>query len=156
MYGRKIIRYETSLTIFSLWTQHIEVNLLKYFIALSLSYFANKLKFAQILQYLRLHFEDKKCYPYLKISRPGVFDIRCVNWNTAVIVFKKKCLMDRSHLKSHVYWDTLYHDMVIPAVRTVVLKLAGLSQSLCNPKFKIFFDKLLYYLNKFKQFLVTV
>ena len=55
-------------------------------------------------------------------------------------------------LNSHVYWDTMYYDMVIPAVRTVVLKLAGLSQSLCNPKYEILFDKYLYYLNKFKQF----
>ena len=26
----------------------------------------------------------------LKISRPGVFDIICVNWNTVNIVFSKK------------------------------------------------------------------
>ena len=25
----------------------------------------------------------------LKISRPGVFDIRCLRWNTAIIVFMK-------------------------------------------------------------------
>ena len=25
----------------------------------------------------------------LKISRPGVFYIRCLNWNTAIIVFMK-------------------------------------------------------------------
>ena len=25
----------------------------------------------------------------LKVSRPGVFDIRCLSWNTAIIVFMK-------------------------------------------------------------------
>ena len=31
----------------------------------------------------------------LKISRPGVSDIRCLNWKNAIIVFMKKCRMDR-------------------------------------------------------------
>ena len=30
----------------------------------------------------------------LKISRPGVFEIRCLSWNTAIIVFMKKLRMD--------------------------------------------------------------
>ena len=35
----------------------------------------------------------------LKISRPVVFDFRCLNSNTANIVFMKKCHMDRSDMK---------------------------------------------------------
>ena len=30
----------------------------------------------------------------LKISRPGVFDSRCLGWNTAIIVFMKKWIKD--------------------------------------------------------------
>ena len=36
----------------------------------------------------------------LKISRPGVFDIRCLNWNTVQIVFINKYPMDRRQYKS--------------------------------------------------------
>ena len=36
----------------------------------------------------------------LKISRPGVFDIRCLNWNTEQIVFINKYPMDRRQYKS--------------------------------------------------------
>ena len=52
----------------------------------------NKLKFAnlQILQYLFVNFKDTQMGDLiLKISRPGVFDIRCLSWNTATIVFVK-------------------------------------------------------------------
>jgi len=36
----------------------------------------------------------------LKTSRPGVFDIRCLSWNTAIIVSVKKCHMDKRRYKS--------------------------------------------------------
>ena len=36
----------------------------------------------------------------LKIKRPGVFDIRCLSWNTAQIDDDKK-----SSLHFHAYWD---------------------------------------------------
>ena len=37
----------------------------------------------------------------LKISRPGVFEIRCLSWNTAIIVFMKKLRMDTLFHKKH-------------------------------------------------------
>jgi len=36
----------------------------------------------------------------LKISRPGVYDIRCLGWNTTIIVFMKECCMDRRQYQS--------------------------------------------------------
>ena len=52
-------------------------------------YLLNKLKFVHILKYILVNFVNTKMVEdlILKISRPGVFDIRCVNWNTAIIVF---------------------------------------------------------------------
>ena len=39
-----------------------------------------------------VNFEDTKMVDHiLKISRPGVFDVRCLSWNTAMIVFMKNC-----------------------------------------------------------------
>ena len=50
----------------------------------------------------------------LKISRPGVFDNRCLSWETAIIVFMYKRRMDRRryksrHMNSPVSWNTLAH-----------------------------------------------
>ena len=46
-----------------------------------------------------VNFEDTKMVDLiLKISRPGVFDIRCLSWNSAIIVFKQK--MERRQYKS--------------------------------------------------------
>ena len=54
-------------------------------------------KFCNIL----VNFEDTKMInSILKISRPGVSDIRCLSWNTAIIVFMKKCPIDRRLYKS--------------------------------------------------------
>ena len=55
----------------------------------------------------------------LEISRPGVFDIRCLNWNTATILLMGKyCTWIEddieSSLNSHVYRDTLYHAAYVP------------------------------------------
>ena len=36
----------------------------------------------------------------LKLLRPDFFDIRCLSWNTATIVFMKTCRMDRRRYKS--------------------------------------------------------
>ena len=46
-----------------------------------------------------VNFEDTKMVDLiLKISRPGVFYIRCLSWNSAIIVFKQK--MERRQYKS--------------------------------------------------------
>ena len=52
-------------------------------------YLLNKLQFVQILQYRQIIVNTKMVDHILKISRAGVFDIRCFNWNTAIIVFMK-------------------------------------------------------------------
>ena len=40
---------------------------------------------------ISVNFKDTKVLDHiLKISRPGVFDIRCLSWNTGIIVFIKK------------------------------------------------------------------
>ena len=50
---------------------------------------------------ISVNFKDTKILDLiLKISRPGVFNIRFVNCNTAIIVFMKKCHMDRRRYKS--------------------------------------------------------
>ena len=43
----------------------------------------------------------------LKISRPGVFDFRCINWKTAIIVFMKKCPMKRRRYKRN-HWISMF------------------------------------------------
>jgi len=44
-----------------------------------------------LLNKFNVNFEDAEMVDHiLKISRPGVFNIRCLNWNTAIIVFMKK------------------------------------------------------------------
>ena len=41
---------------------------------------------------ISVHFEDAKMVDHiLKIPRPGFFDNSCLSWNTAIIVFMKKC-----------------------------------------------------------------
>ena len=65
------------------------------------------MKFVQILQYLRQFWRYKMVDRILKISRPGVFDIRCLSWNTAIIVFMKKCRMDRRRYKSR-HWIPMF------------------------------------------------
>ena len=45
----------------------------------------------------------------MKNSRPSVFDIRCVNWNTAIIDRRR---YKKSSLNWHVYWDTLYQSSI--------------------------------------------
>ena len=58
---------------------------------------------------ISIKFEDTKMVDHtLKISRPGVFDKRCLNWNTAITVFMNKYHMVRRRYRSrHVYWDTM-------------------------------------------------
>jgi len=43
----------------------------------------------------------------LKISRPGVFDFRCINWKTPIIVFMKKCPMKRRRYKRS-HWIPMF------------------------------------------------
>ena len=59
-------------------------------------------------------------YKILKISKPGDFDIRCLNWNTAITVFMKKCHMNRRRYRHRhlipipcVYLDTLHNESVL-------------------------------------------
>ena len=50
---------------------------------------------------ISVNFEDTKMVDHiLEISRPVVFDIRCLNWNTTIIVFMKKGHMDGRQYKS--------------------------------------------------------
>ena len=43
---------------------------------------------------ISVNFKDTKMVELiLKISRPGVFDIRWLSWNTVIIVSMKKCRM---------------------------------------------------------------
>jgi len=61
------------------------------------------------------NFEDTKMVGLiLKISKPGVFDIRCLNLNTTIFVFTKKMPHgSKSSLNSYVYWDTLYYKLIL-------------------------------------------
>ena len=54
-----------------------------------------KSEFVAKTQFLCTNFEDTKMVDHiLKISRPGVFDVGDLSWNTAIIVFMKKCRMN--------------------------------------------------------------
>ena len=57
----------------------------------------------QILQYLRQFWLYKMVDHISKISKPDIFDIRCLNWNSAIIVFIEKWSMDRRQYNSYVY-----------------------------------------------------
>ena len=47
---------------------------------------------------ISVNFENTKIVDHiLEILRPGVFEFRCLNWNTGV--FMKKCRMDRRRYK---------------------------------------------------------
>ena len=60
----------------------------------------NQLKFVQILQYLCHHWRYKMVDLILKISGPGVSDIRCVNCRKLkLLCSSKKCHMDRRRYK---------------------------------------------------------
>ena len=51
---------------------------------------SNELKFVKFCN-ISANFKDTKMVDnVLKISRPGVFEIRCVNWKIEIIVFMKK------------------------------------------------------------------
>ena len=64
----------------------------------------NTYKFCNI----SVNFEDTKMVDHiLKISRPGVFKSRCLSWNTAIIVFMKKCRMDQRRYKSR-HWIPMF------------------------------------------------
>ena len=53
----------------------------------------------------------------LKISRPGVFDIRCLSWNTASIVFMKRCCMDRRRYESR-HWIPMFETPCTKRLKT--------------------------------------
>ena len=57
---------------------------------------------------ISVNFEDSKMIDHiLKISRLGIFDFRCLSWNTAIIVFMKKCRMDRRRYESR-HWIPMF------------------------------------------------
>jgi len=61
----------------------------------------NKIKICTNFCNISFNFEDTKMVDHiLEISRPGVYDIVCLNWNTAIIVFLTKFRMDRRRYKS--------------------------------------------------------
>ena len=82
-------------------------------------YIDEDIKYRQFYLYkfcnISVNFDDTKMVGLiLKISKPGVFDIRCVNWNTTIIVFTKKMPHgSKSSLNSYVYWDTLYYKLIL-------------------------------------------
>ena len=72
-------------------------------------------------------FEDTKMVDHiLKISRPGVFDIRRLSWNTAIVVFIKKCRMVRRRYKSR-HWISMF--IGTPCIREILEEGGG-----CSPK----------------------
>ena len=70
-----------------------------------------------------INFEDTKMVDHiLKISIPGVYDIRCLDWNTEIIVFMKKFRMDRRRYKS-CHWIPMFIGTPCSKILTIYFNL---------------------------------
>ena len=71
--------------------------------------------------HISVNFENTKMVdhskPHLKVSRPGVFDIRCLIWNTEIIVYMKKFRKDWRRYKSR-HWILMFIGKNIRQKRT--------------------------------------
>ena len=61
----------------------------------------------------------------LKISRPGVFELRCLSWNTAIIVFKKNGAWIEDDIKAVTEFPCLLVHSVYSELNKLINRVVG-------------------------------